>query len=124
MILKVLWCYSHNSYGLTHILKYDDEMFELIFKMTEDHLEDIVKDKFSDSFKFVIRADDFYASPNEFYEAYTSEIEDGNECSFEKWTSIKLFENIGDYTGSKIDKVYEEFLYLLISRLKSELKKL
>ena len=46
------------------------------------------------------------------------------ECSFEKWTSIKLFENIGDYTGSQIDNVYEEFLYLLITKLQSELRKL
>jgi hypothetical protein len=124
MILKMLWCYTYNSYGLSHITKYDDEMFSLIFKMTEDHLEDIIKDKFNDSFTSVVKDDAFYASPEQFYDAYNEEVKDQNECSFEKWTSIKLFENISDYTGSNIEKIYEEFVYLLITKLKSELRKL
>ena len=88
------------------------------------NLEDSIKEKFSESFSFVIKSDDFYASPNDFYEAYGEEINDGMECSFEKWTSMKLYENISDYTGSQLDNVYEEFLYLLVTKLQSELKKL
>jgi hypothetical protein len=124
MILKVIWCYTCNSYGLSHVTKHNDEMFELIYKSTEDHLEDSIKEKFNESFTFVIKSDDFYASPNDFYEAYGEEIKDEKECSFEKWTSMKLYENIGDYTGSQLDNVYEEFLYLLITRLQTELRKL
>ena len=102
-------CYTHNSYGLSHITKHDDEMFSLIFKMTEDHLQDIIKDKFHDSFTFVVKADDFYASPEQFYDSYNEEVKDQNECSFEKWTSTKLFENICDYTGSSIEKFMKNF---------------